>query len=1103
MVVTDGRVGPAASLNGPDYAIPETLGTISGRNLFHSFRTFSLNRGETATFTGPDYIGNVISRVTGGDISFIDGLLRSTVGQADFFFINPNGIVLGPNATVDVPAAFHASTADELAFDDGGRFSASSPEGSTLSQAVPEAFGFIGAKSASIEINGCRLDFSPEGSVSLSSGDITIQGTKDRDAAMVSLGGNICLRALGDSSGYLDIAGNDFDGAPPRHTGGTLLLNSAVIDTGGDGGGALSVHAGNVQINESIIKNDNTGDVAAGGDIEFDVDETLEIIRGSMIRSNTDAAGNSGDVIISTGDLKVSDAYIYTQTASASGGDGGDIHLAVEGLLEIRSGSQMTTQTFFNGDAGNIMIEAGELIVDGGENRWYTPIGSQAARGSEGQVGRVDIRVADSMSLKNGAQVSSATLSRGNAGLVKISVGGLLHIVSGSNILSSASADGDAGDIIVTADELMIDEEGNASFTGIASAAQSGSTGNSGRVEITVNGLIQLLNGAEITASTYSRGDAGDVIVQAGGITIDGLAGGGGFTGIASRTYSASQGNGGQVEMTVTGVLEIINGGQISSSTFSDIDAGDVIVNAGALYIDGGDLMSVVPTGISSQAAMGKGDAGLVEIRVGGAAQLLNGAQISSVTFSEGDGGVIDMTVGGRLQLVNAAQISGSTFSEGDGGKVVVTADALMVEGNGGFLYTGIGSTAEPDSQGNAGTVDIIVNGMAELLNGAQISSATFSKGNANDVMVTAGELLIDDCFSGALSGIASAASPDSQGNAGTIDITVKGLMQLLNGAKVSNSTFSSGNAGNLFVHASDLVLDSGYIQSAASFQAAGYAGDIVIHADAITLLNNSNISIAADQFLSTDTLDSRPQNSIVMNSGSLCLDQNSGVTARSTRNVPAGDINIRSNSVVIENNSGINTSSNDADGGDITIGMDSFILHDSRISTSVEGEAGDGGNIILGATSPESHGNYLVLKGGFIQANTAAEEASGGIIILNIDGVIFDKRQEMKIGETERQAFEPGLDHNIIQAAAPRGNPGEIPEKPAELDISSSIMNMSVQLAEPVKLSSDPCVALDAHHYSSTLVKGRREGIGGKSGEASSIVFDEQRLNRLLLPEY
>src|SRR3954449_3875860 len=80
-IVTDGSVGPKVSLRGSEIEIGANLGTRRGDNLFHSFEKFGIATGQTATFTGPGAIKNVISRVTGGEISTIDGTLRSTVGQ--------------------------------------------------------------------------------------------------------------------------------------------------------------------------------------------------------------------------------------------------------------------------------------------------------------------------------------------------------------------------------------------------------------------------------------------------------------------------------------------------------------------------------------------------------------------------------------------------------------------------------------------------------------------------------------------------------------------------------------------------------------------------------------------------------------------------------------------------------------------------------------------------------------------------------------------------------------------------------------------------------------------------------------------------------------
>ncbi|MCX7073302.1 MAG: filamentous hemagglutinin N-terminal domain-containing protein, partial [Methylococcales bacterium] len=156
--VTDGTVGAVESLSG-HFTVPQSLGSTTGNNLFHSFKTFNINTGESATFTGANNILNVISRVTGGEISTINGALRSQVGKANFYFINPSGIVFGANAQVDVPAAFHVSTIDNLTFSDGSNFNVNTPANS-LSIASPESFGLTAASNSNnslLTLNGAML----------------------------------------------------------------------------------------------------------------------------------------------------------------------------------------------------------------------------------------------------------------------------------------------------------------------------------------------------------------------------------------------------------------------------------------------------------------------------------------------------------------------------------------------------------------------------------------------------------------------------------------------------------------------------------------------------------------------------------------------------------------------------------------------------------------------------------------------------------------------------------------------------------------------------------------------------------------------------------
>ncbi len=177
----DGTLGPsAAALAGPTYNITQNLGKLSGGNLFFSFEYFNVATGETALFTTTSTgINNVISRVTGGYASTIDGTLalQAASGAPNFFLINPSGVTFTSNAAIDVTAAFYVSTANYLKFSDGN-FYVDPAKMSTLSVAAPEAFGFLGTTRAPVNIQGANLSAGVNGAgdFQIAAGDVNMDG---------------------------------------------------------------------------------------------------------------------------------------------------------------------------------------------------------------------------------------------------------------------------------------------------------------------------------------------------------------------------------------------------------------------------------------------------------------------------------------------------------------------------------------------------------------------------------------------------------------------------------------------------------------------------------------------------------------------------------------------------------------------------------------------------------------------------------------------------------------------------------------------------------------------------------------------------------------
>jgi filamentous hemagglutinin family protein len=158
-----GNQGATYNVPGNLYTITEAQGRVAGSNLFHSFESFSVGTGDAALFTTTTAtLTNVISRISGNTPSTINGglFLKAAEGsKPNFFFINPNGVTFGAGAQVDVPAAFHVSTADSLNFADGTIFKARNGSDSTLTIAPPAAFGFLGNRPAAAVTGGGFVTF--------------------------------------------------------------------------------------------------------------------------------------------------------------------------------------------------------------------------------------------------------------------------------------------------------------------------------------------------------------------------------------------------------------------------------------------------------------------------------------------------------------------------------------------------------------------------------------------------------------------------------------------------------------------------------------------------------------------------------------------------------------------------------------------------------------------------------------------------------------------------------------------------------------------------------------------------------------------------------
>ena len=237
-VTADGTTSTAVNRNGDNFTIEK--GDRIGDNLFHSFNEFSVPTLGSAAFNNAGDIANIFSRVTGSNISSIDGLIRAN-GAANLFLINPNGILFGQNARLDLGGSFFASTADSLLFEGNTEFSASNPQAPPLLEvSIPIGLNFRDNPEEIVNRSFVRnsagdlvgLEVAPGKNLTLLGGNINFEAGE-----ATARGGNIELGGL-SAAGTVGINDDGSLNFPEDVARADIRLsNAADIDVRGTGGG--------------------------------------------------------------------------------------------------------------------------------------------------------------------------------------------------------------------------------------------------------------------------------------------------------------------------------------------------------------------------------------------------------------------------------------------------------------------------------------------------------------------------------------------------------------------------------------------------------------------------------------------------------------------------------------------------------------------------------------------------------------------------------------------------------------------------------------------------------------------------------------------------
>jgi filamentous hemagglutinin family protein len=818
-IITDGKVGPAVDLGGPDYAITADLGTLAGDNLFHSFDTFSIGTGETATFSGPDSVDNVISRVTGGTVSDIDGVLRSTILDADVFLINPAGIIFGPNASLDVQGSFSASTADEVTFPDGGNFSASDPGGSVLSVAPPEAFGFLGPSPGAILVDRSDLEVPQFASLSLIGGDISIRG-EGGDLADVPIdearnllsaqSGALNLIAVGSEGEVhlgepLDLSAFDELGSI-RTDDVYFFLNGYPADA--TPSGSLQIEGGQIVINNTRIESRSYGSQDGGGitirgedvTITADRERGVGIPHQTVLVTDAREAGRGGDINF-VGDTITFERGVGVFAVNRDTGLGGDI-LITGRDVSIKSSSTIGSDTFGSGAGGDVTVNAENLFMLSAEGVRYTGLYTDVYNSGPGGALTVD---ATTIFLDGTPFFDQPPDPRPNRAAIQTFGSG------------GPSATGRGGDVIVTADSIRL--------VGAAEiGSRGGHSGQGGDVFVT-SPVIDVLDGAAITAFQRGPGPGGSILISTGALTV-GATGQFSLETVGLSGISATTAPGGpEIETpAVSGdltifadTIDILPGSDFRSIVRREGTGGDITFIATERITVTGDGTVLIPEEVFTPPQ-----------------DLLGVTFIAASAESGGAAGNISLTA--PLIIVDAgAAIATNTAGSGPGGTVALNADTLIISG---------GALVDAGTDGSGPGGDILIDASASvLLTGESTAllvesiSTEPNAGLAGDIFVGTHTLRIED---GARISTNSAVA-----DGGNITIDAVELFYVSSSSITTSVGDGTGGGGNILIDPVFVVLDDALIQANAF---GGPGGNITIIAENFLASPDTIISASSAQ---------------------------------------------------------------------------------------------------------------------------------------------------------------------------------------------------------------------------------------------------------------
>ncbi|NEO77972.1 hypothetical protein [Moorena sp. SIO4G3] len=327
---------------------------------------------------------------------------------------------------------------------------------------------------------------------------------------------------------------------------------------------------------------------------------------------------------------------LSTDVAPEATGNGGNLTIDTERLL-VKDGGRISSSTFGEGDAGILRVTASNLEVIGGSS--FSPSGlftlvQSSATGNGGNL-TIDtgkLRIAD------GAQISVSTFGEGNAGalrvqateaeligtvfgqfpsslLANVELGAIgnggnltidtdsLRLIDGAQVQANTFGQGDGGTLTVQATEVEVIGGSGSLLSGLLTEVRPDGIGNGGTLTIDTE-YLRLIDGGQITVTTFGKGDGGSLKVQATEMELIGTSPQGFPSGLFANVGPTGTGKGGNLTIDTTS-LRVLDGAHIAAVTFSETDAGSLTIQAKDIELIGtsNNLSSALLTSVQEQAS--------------------------------------------------------------------------------------------------------------------------------------------------------------------------------------------------------------------------------------------------------------------------------------------------------------------------------------------------------------------------------------------------------------------------------------------------------------------------------------------------------------------